>query len=538
MENTTSATPRTRSEDSTAGEPDLTGLTFDDFHVLRQLGEGGMGRVYLAEQISLKRKVAIKVLRQDTGAPTALPRFRAESQTIAQLCHPNIVQAYMVGEYAGCHYMVLEYVEGVSLRQYLTKKGPLPTPLVLSIMRQIASALQRAGEMGILHRDIKPENILLTRKGEVKVADFGLARSLNRDETLDLTRAGSAVGTPRYMSPEQLEGKPVDQRTDIYSFGITCYEMLTGKRPFDGDNAYEIALKHVREEPAPLESLRSGVPPKLCGMVHKMLEKDPDTRYASCQSLLKDIARVRESLDGTAASMQTLSIAGETTPHERFTATTARRSKRPARRRLWLALGAGAGAAVLLLVGVVVAFYLSRPAGPVAPSPTPPATLPIAVPKPPDTAQNKELEALKQRVEQFFKDTVPSSSGVEACMNLGVNYLDAQQVPEAEALFKRMSERRLPPACSLVGRLGLAVTDFLKNDKAAARNTFKDLFEPDRRDFERKERVKILHEYLNKNAKFDDWVKKADVDGLAHRSSDIPHGVDPKWGGGKKYGRP
>ena len=251
------ATPPT----STMSSADLTGETFGDFRILRLLGQGGMGRVYLAEQISLKRKVAIKVLRDDIAAnPTALARFQAESKTVALLNHPNIVQVYMVGEHEGRHYMVLEYVEGKSLRDYMLRAGPLEVLLVLSLMRKVASALHRAGERGIVHRDLKPENILVTRKAEAKVADFGLSRCLELEQPVDLTRSGTTVGTPLYMSPEQVEGKLVDARSDIYSFGVTCYHMLTGQPPFTGSHAFEIALKHVRDEPPPLETLRPDLP--------------------------------------------------------------------------------------------------------------------------------------------------------------------------------------------------------------------------------------------------------------------------------------
>src|SRR5207244_2631869 len=146
-------------------------------------------------------------------------RFRAEAEAIAKITHANIVQVYAFGEEAGLHYMALEYVEGRNLHDYILKKGPLELPLALSIMRQVAAALQRAGELGIVHRDIKPENILLTRRGEVKVADFGLSRCLAGDPgPVNLTQTGLTMGTPLYMSPEQVEGKPLDPRTDIYSF--------------------------------------------------------------------------------------------------------------------------------------------------------------------------------------------------------------------------------------------------------------------------------------------------------------------------------
>ena len=211
--------------------------------------------------------------------------------------------------------MVLEYVEGKSLRDYMLRTGPLDVPLVLSLMRQVASALYRASELGIIHRDIKPENILLTRKGEAKVADFGLSRCLAVDQPVDLTRSGTTVGTPLYMSPEQVEGKVVDYRSDIYSFGVTCYHMLAGHTPFAGSNAFEIAIKHVRDEPPPLETIRPDFPPALCAVVRKMMAKKPQARYQSARDLLKDIARVRAIPSaGTTGSISVGTIDAETVP--------------------------------------------------------------------------------------------------------------------------------------------------------------------------------------------------------------------------------
>ncbi|HMF12864.1 MAG TPA: serine/threonine-protein kinase, partial [Gemmataceae bacterium] len=325
---------------------DPAGTSFGhDFCIVRQLGQGGMGRVYLAEQLSLKRKVAIKVLRRSLAAnATALVRFRAEAKTLAQLSHANVVQAYQVGEHEGRHYLVLEYVEGVSLREYLSRKGSLDVPLVLSLMRQVASALQRAEELGIIHRDIKPENILLTRKGEAKVTDFGLSRCLTLDEPMDLTRSGTAAGTPRYMSPEHIEGKAVDGRSDMYSFGITCYEMLAGKAPFNGNSAFEIALKHVREEPEPLENLRPDLPPALVAQVRKMMAKNRHGR-PSPRQLLQDIGRLREALTGDNASLTAMTTVTETVPDKPPL------RKRPAWR--WGGLAAGALAILVTVLAIV-----------------------------------------------------------------------------------------------------------------------------------------------------------------------------------------
>src|SRR5262245_39406246 len=197
-----------------APEPlDLSGRNLGDFRVLRKLGQGGMGQVYLAEQISLRRNVALKILRPELAAtPTALARFKAEAEAVARAPHANIVQVYAFGVEEGMAYMALEFVEGKNLKEILALKGSPELPVVLSIMRQVASALQRASEPGLIHRDIKPENILITRKVEVKVADFGLVRCLEGEDkpALNLTQTGVTMGTPLYMSPEQVEGKPID----------------------------------------------------------------------------------------------------------------------------------------------------------------------------------------------------------------------------------------------------------------------------------------------------------------------------------------
>src|SRR5690349_10642706 len=200
-----------------AAELDLTGKTLGDFHILNRLGQGGMGQVYLAEQRSLQRKVALKILRPELAADrTALERFKAEATAVARVPHANIVQVYTVGMENGIAFMALEYVEGRNLREYLARKGPPELLPALRIMLQVASALQRAGELGIVHRDIKPENILLTRRGEVKVADFGLSRYFAGGQpAVNLTQPGVTLGTPLYMSPEQVQGQPVDPRSDI-----------------------------------------------------------------------------------------------------------------------------------------------------------------------------------------------------------------------------------------------------------------------------------------------------------------------------------
>jgi serine/threonine-protein kinase len=264
-----------------------------DFHLLRRLGRGAMAEVYLAEQSRLKRRVAMKILKPELAADrTYLQRFQLEAQAAASLVHANIVQIYEVGCVDLLHYIAQEYVDGLNLREHLARHGPPDLPHALSIMRQVAAALAKAAEQGVVHRDIKPENIMLTAGGEVKVADFGLAR-LAGEGGNELTQVGITLGTPLYMSPEQVEGKPLDPRSDIYSFGVTCYQMLGGEPPFRGETALAVAVQHLKTQPRPLESLRGDLPPALCRIVGQMLAKDPARRFATARDLLRELRRVQ-----------------------------------------------------------------------------------------------------------------------------------------------------------------------------------------------------------------------------------------------------
>ncbi len=274
-------------------ETDLSGRQLGDFRLLRRLGRGAMADVYLAEQSGLKRRVAMKILKPELAADrTYLRRFELEAQAAASLVHANIVQIYEVGCVDRLHYIAQEYVDGQNLREHLARSGPPDLPHALSIMRQVAAALAKAAEQGVVHRDIKPENIMLTAGGEVKVADFGLAR-LTGAGANELTQVGMTLGTPLYMSPEQVEGKPLDPRSDIYSFGVTCYQMLGGEPPFRGETALAVAVQHLKTQPQPLESLRGDLPPALCRIVQQMLAKDPSRRPATARDLLRELRRVQ-----------------------------------------------------------------------------------------------------------------------------------------------------------------------------------------------------------------------------------------------------
>ncbi|WP_052640283.1 serine/threonine-protein kinase [Zavarzinella formosa] len=283
--------PRTPAGEDLIPE-DVSGRALGDFELIRRIGVGGMGSVYLARQKSLKRQVAIKILRAELAANvTALRRFQAEAEAIASITHANIVQVYAIGEKDGLHYMALEYVEGRNLRDFFEKKGIPELPVALEIMRQVAAALDRAGELGFVHRDIKPENILLSKKGEIKVTDFGLSRCFAGDAAVNLTASGVTMGTPLYMSPEQVRGQAVDPRSDIYSFGVSCYHMLTGEPPFKGATAFDVALQHVQNDPRPLSALRPDLPADLVGLVHKMMAKRPEDRHQSAREVLSDLAK-------------------------------------------------------------------------------------------------------------------------------------------------------------------------------------------------------------------------------------------------------
>ena len=281
---------------------DLSGTTIGDFRVVRLLGRGGMGEVYLATQTSLNRPVALKVLRPEMlSNPTYLGRFEAEAWSAAKLNHPNIVHIYMVGALGDVRFIAMEYVEGTNLREFINRKGPPELSLALSIMRQTALALGVAAELGLIHRDIKPENLLLTKKGQVKVADFGLCRDTEGDR-LHLTQPGVTMGTPLYMSPEQVQGHRLDHRSDLYSMGVTFYHMLAGRAPFRAESAVALALKHVRDQPVSLGVHRPDLPPELVGIVMKLMAKPAADRYQSTAEFLRDLARAREAVQAGATA--------------------------------------------------------------------------------------------------------------------------------------------------------------------------------------------------------------------------------------------
>ena len=263
-----------------------------EFKLIRRLGQGGMAQVYLAEQTSLGRKVALKLLRPErVESANNLKRFLTEATAAAALSHPNIVAVYLLGEHDGRNYIVQEYVSGGNLREFINRKGPPEVNQAVQMLKQTAAALQAAHDKGIVHRDIKPENILLTPQGDVKVADFGLAQLTLEGERVNLTQEGVTMGTPLYMSPEQVSASQIDARSDLYSLGVTAYHLLSGKPPFAGKTSMAVAMAHVRQKPQPLQEQREDLPPVLCRIVHKLLAKDPKNRYQTAAELLRDLNR-------------------------------------------------------------------------------------------------------------------------------------------------------------------------------------------------------------------------------------------------------
>ncbi len=263
---------------------DLTNQSLNGFSILHRLGVGGMSEVYLAFQQSLRRHVALKVLRADfVGSDEHEQRFLQEARAVASLMHPNIVQVYDVGKFESIHYIAQEYVPGSNLSAFIQRRGALPIDEAVSILWQATAGLQKAASIGLVHRDIKPDNLLLTADGEVKVADFGLARA--RGQNQNLTAVGVTLGTPLYMSPEQIQGMTVDSRSDLYSLGATAYHMLSGRPPFSGETPIALAMQHVQTPPVSLSQIRPDLPKELVGIVHKLLSKSPDDRYGSAAEL-------------------------------------------------------------------------------------------------------------------------------------------------------------------------------------------------------------------------------------------------------------
>ncbi len=261
-------------------------LLDDRYEILQVIGEGGMAIVYKALDHRLNRNVAVKIMREDMLADEEFrSRFCAEAHAVAMLSHPNIVAVYDVSHSDDMEYIVMELIEGITLRQYMDRRGALAWREVLHFTKQIAKAIAHAHERGIVHRDIKPQNVMMLRDGTVKVADFGIAALENEI----YENNGQAVGSIHYIAPEQARGECPDARSDVYSLGVVMYEMLTGHKPYEGDSIVEIAVKHMNADPEPPHEIVPDIPPELERITLKAMSAPIDERYQSANELLHDL---------------------------------------------------------------------------------------------------------------------------------------------------------------------------------------------------------------------------------------------------------
>ncbi len=321
------------------------------YKVIEVLGKGAMGIVYKAMDPDINREVAIKTIHFDTAAEgreqeELQQRFMREAQAAGRLTHPNIVMIYDVGREGGMTYIVMQCIEGRSLAKIIGGDERLPVDYIVRLMTQVCQALDYAHQKGIVHRDIKPANILLDSSGNPFLADFGVARM----ETSTVTQTGTVMGTPSYMSPEQVMGKKIDKRSDIFSLGVILFELLSGKRPFAGDSITTVMYKIVHDVPLSLKEVQKDVPAGFDFIVSKALAKDPEQRYQSCLEMAYDLANVT-----ALPSPKTMTLDARAGPAFQVAM---QEKKKPKRK-----VGIAAAAAVVVLAGAAGIFFLSRGGG-------------------------------------------------------------------------------------------------------------------------------------------------------------------------------
>ena len=272
-------------------DPFQSGRILGDFIIKRQLGEGSIGAVYFANQISLDRNVALKILSKEYSDSKGLDAFLKEARAAAKLSHPNLVQSFGVGEEEGVCFMAMNFIEGETLKDKIKREGKIEADEALHIVQQIAEGLFYAwSESGLIHRDVKPENIMLTKESAVKLTDLGLAINESEwHEDLEIS------GSPSYMSPEQFTGEKIDTRSDVYSLGISLYQMISGKLPFDGATLKTVARQHFYDPPKPLNKMNPMIPSKVSALVQKMVEKDPEKRFQNMEEIIENVWQVRQA---------------------------------------------------------------------------------------------------------------------------------------------------------------------------------------------------------------------------------------------------
>ena len=275
-----------------------TGSTFAGrYQIIEELGKGGMGKVYKVHDTKIQEKIALKLIKPDISKDKkTIERFNNELKLARKIRHKNICQMYDLGEEKGTHFITMEFIPGQDLKGLIRQTGQLAVGTTINIARQICDGLTEAHKSGVVHRDLKPSNIMIDKEGDVRIMDFGIARSL---ETKGITGAGVMIGTPEYMSPEQVEGKDVDQRSDIYSLGVILYEMVTGQTPFEGDSPFTIGVKHKSEIPNNPKELNSQIPDNLSRVILRCLEKDKENRYKSAGDVRSELINIEKGIPTT-----------------------------------------------------------------------------------------------------------------------------------------------------------------------------------------------------------------------------------------------
>jgi serine/threonine-protein kinase len=369
------------------------------YEIRSLLGTGGMASVYLGTDRVLDRPVAVKVLaRQFAGDASFVERFRREAQAAAGLNHPNLVSVFDTGSDGDIHYIVMEYVQGRTLADVIRDEGPLHPQRAAEVAEGVAAALAFAHRAGLVHRDVKPANVMITTSGDVKVMDFGIARAQSGDS---LTRTESVLGTATYFSPEQAKGESVDARSDIYALGCVLWEMLGGRPPFTGDTAVTVAMKHVRDEPAPPSSVNPDVPPPLDAITLKAMAKNPANRYQTANEMAADLERFRNGqpvsatpVMGAVAATQVVPRAGGTEALPPTRSGTAANDRQPWKIALIVT--------AIVLVVALLAFFLVRALQPEEPL--------VAVPNVTGklaSAACDQLEQLHLKCDRSTKQTDP-----------------------------------------------------------------------------------------------------------------------------------
>jgi len=285
---TAAATGGTSASAST-GELQLGTLFGNRYEILSILGQGGMGRVYKARDREVDKLIALKTIRLDTAdGPEALARFKQELVLARKVTHKNVVRIFDLGEAEGLKFFTMEYIEGESLKAAIRRRGALPPVEAASLSRQILGALAEAHAEGIVHRDLKPQNVMVDKAGTAHLMDFGIARAT---DTTGMTATGAVVGTPDYMSPEQVKGEKAGPESDLFSFGVILYEMLTGELPYQADSPVSKVMMRLSHRPRPVREISKDVPRYLDAIVRRCLEIDPDLRYRSARDVLVDLER-------------------------------------------------------------------------------------------------------------------------------------------------------------------------------------------------------------------------------------------------------